>query len=408
MVGLYRLRRFCKSLTLCFVAGLFGANLLGEGGERKIQVVRPAAQIVGVTLRPGETLNVVLRRFGVDGKSAHALSESLRPYVKAREMRAGQSLQIILDAKGSTVKGLEYRLPGALVSVESSADKWSAKRVELHSARVTRVVRGTLSKNLYRDGTTAGLTPAQILELADIFQYDVDFFSDFRRGDTFSVAFEEIRYEDGPREAGKILAAELIVGGDPVQAFRYTTQKGEEAYYDVQGRSLRRAFLRAPLNYRRISSLYSPKRMHPILRTVRPHQAIDYAAAMGTPVVSIGRGTVKFAGWHDGYGNLVEVAHGNEYTTRYAHLSRFASGLGKGTRIAQGHVIGFVGQTGHATGPHLHFELMKGQRKINFLALRIPSQEHLGGEELARFAVSRGGHLALLRDEKVLLAQGPS
>ena len=148
--------------------------------------------------------------------------------------------------------------------------------------------------------------------------------------------------------------------------------------------------------------------MHPIFRTVRPHQAIDYAAAMGTPVVSIGRGTVKFAGWHDGYGNLVEVAHGNEYTTRYAHLSRIPSGLGKGARIAQGRVIGFVGQTGHATGPHLHFEVMKGQSKINFLALRIPSQERLSGEELERFAASRAEQLALLREEKVLLAQGPS
>lgn len=221
----YQLRRFCKTLSFSFVAGLFSANLLGEGGGRKIQLVRPTARVVDVTLRPGESLNGVLRRFGVDAEGAHAISESLSPYVKAREMRAGQSLQIILDAKGSTVKGLEYRLPGAVVSVESSADKWSARRVELPSARFARVVRGTLSKNLYRDGTAAGLTPAQILELADIFQYDVDFFSDFRRGDIFSVAFEEIRYEDGSRETGKILAAELIVGGDAVRAFRYNHAK---------------------------------------------------------------------------------------------------------------------------------------------------------------------------------------
>ncbi len=172
--------------------------------------------------------------------------------------------------------------------------------------------------------------------------------------------------------------------------------------------ALRRMFLRAPLNYRRISSLYSPQRMHPIFRTLRPHQAIDYAAAAGTPVVSIGRGTVKFAGWQDGYGNLVEVTHGNGYTTRYAHLSRIASGLSKGTRVAQGHVIGFVGQTGHATGPHLHFEVMSGQRKINFLALRIPSQQRLSGEELERFAASRAEHLALLHNGEFLLAQSRS
>jgi len=347
----------------------------------------------------------VLNRFGMDPAAAHAMSETLRPFLQPREIRAGQRLQIILDAKGPAVKGLEYNLPRAVVRVEATPDGWSAERREIASARVTRVVRGVLSKDLYRDGTAAGLTPAQILKLADIFQYGIDFFSDFRRGDTFSVVFEEIRYADGRREAGKIVAAELTAGGEPMHAFHYTTQDGEDTYYDIDGQSLRRAFLRAPLNYRRISSLYSRQRMHPVFRTVRPHLAIDYAAAAGTPVVSIGRGTVKFAGWHEGYGNLVEVVHGNGYTTRYAHLSRFASGLGKGARVAQGHVIGFVGQSGHATGPHLHFEILKRERKINFLALRIPSQQRLNGEELERFAASRDEHLVLLSDEEFLLAQ---
>ena len=371
-------------------------------------MLRPAARIVDVALRPGETLNVVLSRFGLDAAAAHAVSESFGHFVKPREMRAGQSLKVILDAKEDTVKGLEYILRGAVVRVDSTPEGWLAERREISSASVTRVVRGTLSKSLYQDGTAAGLTAPQILELADIFQCDLDFFSDFRRGDTFSIAFEEIRYADGRREKGKILAAELTVGGDPVQAFHYTTQKGEGAYYDIDGKSLRRMFLRAPLNYRRISSLYSPQRMHPIFRTLLPHQAIDYVAAAGTPVVTIGRGTVKFASWQDGYGNLVEVIHGNGYTTRYAHLSRIASGLRKGARVAQGDVIGFVGQTGHATGPHLHFEVMSGQRKINFLALRIPSQQLLSGEELERFAASRAEHLALLHDGEFLLAQSRS
>lgn len=371
-------------------------------------MLRPAERIVDATLRPGETLHVVLSRFGLDAAAARAVSESFRPFIKPREMRAGQSLKVILDAKEDTVKGLEYPLRGAVVRVDSTPEGWSAERREISSAHATRVIRGTLSKSLYQDGTAAGLTAPQILELADIFQCDIDFFSDFRRGDTFSVAFEEIRYADGRREKGKVMAAELTAGGDPVQAFHYTTLKGEGAYYDIDGKSLRRAFLRAPLNYRRISSLYSGQRMHPIFRALRPHQAIDYAAAAGTPVVSIGRGTVKFAGWRDGYGNLVEVTHANGYTTRYAHLSRIISGLRKGARIAQGDVVGFVGQTGHATGPHLHFEIMSGQRKINFLALRIPRQQRLSGEELERFAAARDEHLALLRDGELLLAQNRS
>jgi len=394
--------------VFCLLANLAVAGPLADHAKKEVQVLRPAARVVDVTLKPAETLNVVLSRFGLDAAAAHAVSESFRPFMKPREMRAGQSLKIILDAKEDTVKGLEYFLRGAVVRVDSTPEGWLAERREISSTSVTRVVRGTLSKSLYRDGTAAGLTAPQILELSDIFQCDIDFFSDFRRGDTFSIAFEEIRYADGRREKGKVLAAELTVGGDPVQAFHYITQKGEGAYYDIDGKSLRRAFLRAPLNYRRISSLYSPQRMHPIFRTLRPHQAIDYAAAAGTPVVSIGRGTVGSAGWQDGYGNLVEVVHGNGYATRYAHLSRIVSGLGRGSRVAQGDVIGFVGQTGHATGPHLHFEIMNGQKKINFLALRIPRQQLLSGEELDRFAAARDEHLTLLVDEELLLAQDRS
>ncbi|MBI3062839.1 MAG: peptidoglycan DD-metalloendopeptidase family protein [Deltaproteobacteria bacterium] len=371
-------------------------------------MVQPTARVIDVTLGTGETLGSVLSGFGLDASAARAVGESLRPFVKPQEIRSGKRLRVIVDAKEGIMQGLEYPLREAVLSVTSTPEGWSAERREIPSARVTRVVRGVVSRSLYRDGTAAGLTAAQILELADIFQYEVDFFSDFRRGDTFSVAFEEIRYVDGRREPAKIQAAEVTAGGVPVHAFRHTTEEGEDGYFDNDGRSLRRAFLRAPLNYRRISSHYSVRRMHPILRTVRPHLAIDYAAAAGTPVVCVGRGTVKFTGWHEGYGNLVEVAHGNGYSTRYGHLSRIPPGLRRGDRVAQGDVIGYVGQTGHATGPHLHFEMIQGQRKINFLALRIPSQQQLAGEDLGRFTELRDRHLFLLSDAEFRVAQNPS
>ncbi len=400
--------RWRRALPLCLVVGVVAAVQLGERAQNRIRVVQPTARVIDVTLKAGETLGSLLSRFGLDAGAARAVGESLRPFVKPHEIRSGKRLQVIVDAKDGTVQGLEYRLRAAVVRVTSTPEGWSAERREIPSARVTRVVRGVVSKSLYRDGTAAGLTAAQIIELADIFQYDVDFFSDFRRGDTFSVAFEEVRYADGRREPAKIQAAELTAGGARVHAFRHTTEQGEDAYYDIDGRSLRRAFLRAPLNYRRISSHYSFQRMHPISRTVQPHLAIDYAAAAGTPVVCVGRGTVRFAGWRDGYGNLVEIAHGNGYATRYAHLSRISPGLRRGNRVAQGDIIGYIGQTGHTTGPHLHFEMIKGQRKINFLALIIPSQQQLAGEELGRFTKLRDRHLFLLNDEELRLAQNPS
>ena len=364
----------------------------GESSSSTIATIRTQ----DVTIRQGETLQAVLSRLGMEAGDAQALVERVRPFINPREIRAGQNFQITLDAQANKLKELLYPLPTAVIHVRSSAEGWSAEHKKIRFVRQSRTVNGTLRDNLYRDGTAAGLKPAQIMELADIFQYDIDFFSDFQRGDIFSVTFEESLYENGRVETKKVLAAELTVAGSPVSAFHYTDQKGEEGYYDRNGRSLRRAFLRAPLNYRRISSSFSVSRRHPIFRTLRPHLAIDYAASAGTPVISVGSGTVSYAGWRGGYGNLVEVRHPNGYSTRYGHFSRIARGVHTGKRIAQSELIGYVGQTGHTTGPHLHFELLRGDKKLNFLALKIPPHQQLTGEEIERFNALRDERLASL------------
>jgi len=399
-----------RQIALLFFlsALLIFPQVLDKPGGKQNVVLRPARSVVDVSLRQGESFLAALRRFGIDMPTAHAMGKALRPFVDPRAMRAGQKFKVILDPHGDSVQGLEVTLRRAVLKMESSPQGWSAALQELASAREIRVVRGLLIKNLYQDGRRAGLAPGQILELSDIFQYEVDFFSDFRRGDAFSAAFEEIRYADGRREAGPILAAKLTLSGEPLHAFYHVNQHGEKAYYDGSGRSLRRAFLRSPLQYRRISSYFSLRRYHPILRTVRPHEAIDYAADAGTPVVSIGKGKISFTGWREGYGNLVEVVHSNGYTTRYAHFSRIASGIRIGASVAQGQIVGYVGSTGHATGPHLHFEILRGKKKINFLSLRIPSQGHLTGKELERFSVLREEQLALLNADELNLARSES
>jgi len=369
-----------------------GKSRDGESSSSTIATIRTQ----DVTIRQGETLQAVLSRLGMEAGDAQALVERVRPFINSREIRAGQNFQITLDAQANKLKELLYPLPTAVIHVRSSAEGWSAEHKKIRFVRQSKTVNGTLRDNLYRDGTAAGLKPAQIMELADIFQYDIDFFSDFQRGDIFSVTFEESLYENGRVETKKVLAAELTVAGSPVSAFHYTDQKGEEGYYDRNGRSLRRAFLRAPLNYRRISSSFSVSRRHPIFRTLRPHLAIDYAASAGTPVISVGSGTVSYAGWRGGYGNLVEVRHPNGYSTRYGHFSRIARGVHTGKRIAQSELIGYVGQTGHTTGPHLHFELLRGDKKLNFLALKIPPHQQLTGEEIERFNALRDERLASL------------
>lgn len=360
---------------------------------------------VEVKLRRGETLASVLTRFGLEAPSAHALVDKVRPFLNPKKIRPGHDVQVVLSPEDKTVQGVELLLEDSIVRVKSTAHGWFAERHQIPFVRDTRVIRGTIKDSLYQSGVRLGLTPQHILDLAKIFEYDIDFFSDFRRDDAFYVALEEFRYADGRRSVGRILAAELESGDETFSTFYYAARDGRASYYDGEGRATRRSFLRAPLSYVRISSPFSLNRQHPILRTVRPHMAIDYAAPAGTPVIAIGKGRVEFVGWRNGYGKVVEIRHSGEYMSRYAHFSGFAQGMRRGKMVAAGDVIGYVGQTGHATGPHLHFEFLRGGHKINFLAMRIPKNERLAGEDLQRFQRLRAEREALLRREETQVVE---
>jgi murein DD-endopeptidase MepM/ murein hydrolase activator NlpD len=364
----------------------------------------PQQERVGVRLRHGETLASVLTRFGVKPPSARALIDKLRPFLNPRRIRAGHDVHVVLNRDDKTVEGLEFVIDDSLVRVKSTAEGWSAERQEVPFVRQTRVIRGTIKDTLYQSGVDAGLTPQQISELAKIFQYEIDFLSDIQRDDAFAVIIEENRYTDGRRGLQKILAAELEVGAESFSAFYYVAKDGGGSYYDREGQAVRRSFLRAPLSYARISSPFSRGRLHPISRTVRPHQAIDYAAPEGTPAVAIGKGRVEFAGWRNGYGNTVEIRHSAGYLSRYAHFSRFAEGIRGGKPVEEGDVIGYVGQTGHATGPHLHFEFLRDGQKLNFLSLRVPTTKQLTGDDWLGFKQLRDQRQALLRREENRLA----
>jgi murein DD-endopeptidase MepM/ murein hydrolase activator NlpD len=363
---------------------------------------------VGVKLRRGETLATVLARFGMKPPSAHAMLDRVRPFLNPRQIRPGDDIKVVLSPEDKTVQGVELVVDNNLVRVKATMDGWLVEREEIPFVRETRVIQGTIKDSLYQSGVAAGLTPQHILALAQIFEYDIDFFSDFRRGDGFYFALEELRYADGRRALGRILAAELESGDETFSTFYYVASDGRGAYYDSEGRSARRSFLRAPLSYVRISSPYSLSRQNPISRTVRPHMAIDYAAPAGTPVVAIGRGRVEFVGWRQGYGNVVDIVHSGGYMSRYAHFSRFAGGMREGKAVNAGDVVGYVGQTGHATGPHLHFEFLRGGEKINFLSLRIPKNDRLAGQDLQRFKRLRDQRVALFRSEDNRVGQSDS
>jgi murein DD-endopeptidase MepM/ murein hydrolase activator NlpD len=365
----------------------------------------PSWATLDLKLKRGDTLSTVLARFDLDGASAHEVAETIRPLFNPRKLRAGETLRLRLDPQDQSVQGLEYTLDSALLRVMNSEKGWSAELREIPFVAEAKVIHGSVTDSLYEDGIEVGLTPLQILKLASIFESEIDFFSDIQKGDLFSVAFKEITYADGRQIPERVLAARITTGGESFHAIYYRNKKGDGTYYDLNGRTMKRAFLRAPLSFHRISSTYRLNRRHPIFRTVRPHRAIDYAAPTGTPVVAIGRGRVSYAGWKGGYGKMVELRHANGYVTRYGHFSRIAPGVHRGRHVDQGDVIGYVGQSGHATGPHLHFEILRGGKKMNFLRLKLPPGKRLKGKELERFNEVRDRRLALLAEAPLKLAQ---
>jgi murein DD-endopeptidase MepM/ murein hydrolase activator NlpD len=361
---------------------------------------------VDLALRRGDTLQGALLRHGLTATAASDLIEQLKSFYDPKKMRPGDTFRLLLD-QGNGIQGLEHSADGAMVRVLSTENGWIAKRQEIPFVHGSKVVRGNIRGSLFEDGVDAGLSPPQIHELVNLFEYDIDFFSDLRRGDDFSVIFEEKQYANGQREKGRLLAAEIQAGGSPYQIFYYKGKKQKGSYYDNRGEALIKAFLRAPLNYRRISSPFRINRRHPIFRTVRPHQAIDYAAPTGTPVVAIGDGQVTFSGTRGGYGRMVEVRHNDGYVSRYAHFSKIPKEIRVGKSISRGEVVGYVGQTGHATGPHLHFEMLKKGRKINFLDLKLASADRLTGSELQEFLAMRDKKLALLQGTIAAASENP-
>jgi len=271
------------------------------------------------------------------------------------------------------VRSLLYRINDDLVlKIVRTDDDFTAEKAAVEYEKRVAQIAGAIQDNLISSIGNGKDRLRLALTLSDIFAWDIDFTTDLRNGDIFKIIVEEF-YEEGKfKRYGNILAAEFVNNGDTYHGsrFEYGDIKG---YYDQEGKSLRRAFLKAPLNYRRISSGFSQGRFHPILKKYRPHHGVDYAAPHGTPVSSVGDGTVLFAGYRGDYGKLIIIRHPNGYETRYGHLSRLDRGMAKGVKIKQGDTIGYVGSTGLTTGPHLHYEMRLNNKFVNPLKTRIPA-----------------------------------
>jgi len=285
----------------------------------------------------------------------------------------------------NNVLSLAYHIDDdEILRVVRSEPGYLADKVPIEYERRIGTLGGVVQSNLVSSLPGGGQSELLAIQLSDIFSWDVDFNTDFRKGDTFRILVEE-RWLDGEfRNYGDILAAELSVDGNTYRAYRFDTGDRSD-YFDDEGKSLRKAFLKAPLSYRRISSGFTKRRMHPILKIARPHFGVDYAAPAGTPVSTVGDGTVIFAGYKGPNGNLVIVRHPNGYTTSYGHLARIAKGIRRGAEVRQGDVIGTVGATGLATGPHLDYRIRRHGTFLNPLTVNLPRGGAIPGDRMSDF-----------------------
>jgi murein DD-endopeptidase MepM/ murein hydrolase activator NlpD len=319
-----------------------------------------AFDVVEVVVRRNDTLDQIFRR----------LELSLTDLANLRAMDGLKSAldrlhpgeQLTLAYRDGSLFGLTRRLsPSEVLKVQRDPEAgFVASIEETPLERVPVTAEGVIRSSLFASASAAGLRDRTTLQLAEMFGWDIDFVLDLREGDRFKVTYERLSREGEYIGDGAILAAEFVNQGKAYRAVRFVAPDGKADYYTPEGKSLKKAFLKAPVEFSRISSVYNPNRRHPILNTIRAHRGVDYAAPTGTPIRAAGDGRVKFRGVKGGYGNVVEIEHSGKVVTLYGHVSRFAKGLQVGQRVKQGEVIAYVGKSGLATGPHLHFEYRVG------------------------------------------------
>ena len=343
----------------------------------------PPSTIVDLLVKRGDTLEILFRRNGLSLTDLAAMVALPDASGALRILRPGDRLEIA--HRDGQVLSLRRELDDIKVlSIARGEGGFAANTIEREVDVRTTSGRGQIRSSLFEAGSAAGISDRTIMDMAGIFEWDIDFIQDVRVGDTFTVIYEEL-WRDGVKlRDGQIVAAEFVNQEKTFRAARFSDASGRAGYYTPEGRSVRRAFIRAPLNFTRISSNFNPSRRHPVLNTIRAHRGVDYAAPTGTPIRAAGDGKVLFRGAQGGYDNTIILQHGGNITTLYGHLSRFGSARA-GARVNQGDVIGYVGSSGLATGPHLHYEYRVNGAHRNPRTVALPPADPIAAEQQAAF-----------------------
>lgn len=344
-----------------------------------------------VVVKRGDTLLQILLRSGIDRAEAHDVVGTLSTVYDPRQLRVGQAMAVEFERAGDRLAAprlaaLSLNLDfGNDLRVERDANgDFAARTVDRELVETVHAAQAVIDGTLYQTARRYEVPDEALVNLANIFSWDIDFQRDVHPGDSFELVYEQVESPDGEVRGGEVLFASLQLRGRSLQAYRYEHADGSHGYYDADGRSLRKWLMRTPIDGARLSSGFGPRR-HPILGYNRMHRGVDFAAATGTPIYAAGDGVLVMAGRNGSYGNYIEIRHNSEFSTGYAHLSRFAKGIESGGRVKQGQVIGYVGSTGRATGPHLHYEVKQNGKQINPMSITPQTATRLVGAELERF-----------------------
>ncbi|OGQ55800.1 MAG: hypothetical protein A3J24_10695 [Deltaproteobacteria bacterium RIFCSPLOWO2_02_FULL_53_8] len=339
-----------------------------------------------------QTFSYIMSLFNVPPADVNAIAAAAKPVYDLSLLQKGAVIRIF--SHDERWHGLAYGIgPFEVLNVEKDPSVTGGFKVwksELpHETRIIKV-SGIINNSLFADGLGAGADAGAIMDLSDIFAWDIDFTVDIKKGDSFSLLYEALYVEGRSIKTGRVLGAQMINDGKRLTAVYFQGSGPRPVYYSEDGASLSRTLLKSPLRYRRVSSYFSRSRYHPILKSYRPHHGIDYSAPSGTPIEAAGSGRIVFAGWKSGYGNFIEVKHHNSYSTGYGHLSKIRSGIRKGASVEQGDVIGYVGSTGISTGPHLHYEIRQSGRVVNPLGIKSEPKQGVASADRPAFAKLSG------------------
>ncbi len=391
--------RFTTELVLADVAETGSYEALADTLE---DVVAPAAAVREhrETVRPGDSLARIFQRAAIPPRELAAVLESGPAATGLKRIYPGHRL--VFDvASDNRLLRLTY-LPSRLESVvfDRDGDQFVSQAHKREPERVAAYRTATIDHSLFVAGTKIGLNDDITIRLAQIFQWDIDFVLDIRKGDSFHLVFEELYLEDEFIGFGEILAAEFVNRGKHYRAVRYTDVSGRPDYFNPNGDSMRKAFLRAPVDFTRISSNFNMRRVHPLHKRTMPHRGIDYAAPTGTPILAAGDGRIQLATRNASSGNFVVIQHGEQFQTKYLHMSKFGPGIKGGARVRQGQTIGYVGATGWATGPHLHYEFLVNGVHKNPRTVALPKANPVPKGERRRFDQAAAPLLAMLESFK--------